>query len=140
MCLCVVQYLVSYWKLSLWAEKLSVSSSGYFRLVSLWASFRCHALVKYSPDAFSFNYTHIVVWLYFNDFEVLPWETHSDVLFFFRRLFVSFQCTRFLWYLIKYHKNIYRIEWNAVDKFQLIYCIFMVILKWFKCSGSSKKR
>lgn len=67
---------------------IGYEASGYFRLVSLWASFRCHALVKYSPDAFSFNYTHIVVWIYFNDFEVLPWETHSDVLFFFRRLFV----------------------------------------------------
>lgn len=28
---------------------------------SLCEQFRCHALVKYSPDASSFNYTHIVI-------------------------------------------------------------------------------
>lgn len=136
---CVVQYLVSRWNCvppsKSYRLHLDVKIRGHCCFCSRCGEFRCHALVKHSPDAFSFDYTRFVLFGYASMISTLCLETHSDVFVFSVCLSTlnlrisEFQCKRFLWYLITWSNTI---KINATNEncwtfFQLIYRIFMLI-------------
>lgn len=121
-------------------HKLSPLSSVFSRKAMIPV---CQALCNIPPDSSSF--TCLLLWLCFNDFETLPWNTFWW-LFHLSGSSIFISVIEDIFFMIfdrmtKYHKNSNRIEWNQKQRvFQLIYYYFsMNNFKWLKCKRSCKE-